>query len=35
VRAGATAANVSVYPLDDLVLRIHDVAQAMMPEKKP
>jgi hypothetical protein len=35
VRAGVTAANVSVYPLDDLVLRIHDVAQAMMPEKKP
>jgi hypothetical protein len=33
VHAAVTRAAVRVYPLDDLILRIHDVAQAYMPTK--
>ena len=34
VSAEVIAASVTVWPLDDLTLRIHDVAQALMPVKK-
>jgi hypothetical protein len=34
VKAKVLNVSVAVYPLDDLVLRINDVAQAMMPMKK-
>ncbi len=34
VSAEVISASVTIWPLDDLVLRIHDVAQALMPEKK-
>ncbi len=34
VRAEIRAARVTVWPLDDLVLRIHDVSRAMQPVKK-
>lgn len=33
VKAEVETASVTVYPLDDLILRINDVAQAMMPMK--
>jgi hypothetical protein len=34
VKAAVIAVSVTVYPLDDLILRINDVAQAMMPVRK-
>jgi hypothetical protein len=33
VRAQVTTASVTVWPLNDLVLKIHDVARAMQPQK--
>jgi len=33
VSAQLISASVTVYPVDDLILRIHDVAQATMPQK--
>ncbi len=33
VRAAVVAANATIYPLDDLILRIHDLAHAMMPTR--
>lgn len=33
VRAEAAAVSITAYPLNDLILRIHDVVQAMMPTK--
>jgi hypothetical protein len=33
VRAEAVEVSITAYPLDDLILRIHDVAHAMLPAK--